>query len=97
MIWEPKPLRPMYNLPVNEEYRIKKDLTPMERQRRSDGSPITVSRPYDLKPADPKIYLGKGSLAEKLPPATSQTNTDPPQFCEHSFSELVKSYLNSDK
>lgn len=93
MIWSPKPLRPTYNLPENEDYSVKTSLTPMERQRISDGTPITVSRPGDLKPADPKIYLGKGSLAENLPPVAYKTNTDPPQFCEHNFSELVKAYL----
>lgn len=93
MIWAPKPLKPTYNLPTNEEYKIKKSYTPMEEQRRRDGSPMTVTRPWDLKPRDKKIII-KGSLAEKLPPATYKTDTDPPSFCPHDFSELVKNYLN---
>jgi hypothetical protein len=95
MIWEPRPLRNFHNLPENtEEYRVKKSITPIERQRKLDGTPITISGRSNLKPKEPSIII-KGSLAEKLPPATYKTDTDPPQFCEHSFSELVKSYLNS--
>lgn len=66
--WNPKPMRPQSDNPLFvmvESELVVKGLSPMQRQRLADGTPMTVSGPTALRPADPTLVL-KGSLVEKL-------------------------------
>lgn len=70
-----------------------RELSPIERQRRQDGTPITSGAPSSIKPEGAKLYLAKGSLMEKVPDMRFQpTKQDPPAF-DMSPNEIVKSYL----
>jgi hypothetical protein len=79
---------------MEDEVYVVKSRTPIERQRDEDGTPFTSSRP-GFKPADPELYLSKGSLAEKLGKAPTPAKADPPVYDAKALAELVKSYLNS--
>lgn len=91
--WAPKPLR-CFNFgmfPFEETPTVVKSLTPMQRQRELDGTPITVTPHTALRPPDPVLTLGglaKGSLAEKMGEKHGEAKADPedPLF-------VVKSYL----
>ena len=57
---DPDPLFKMVDEPV-----VAKSLTPLERQRRKDGSPITTGNPTSLRPPDTQIYLEGMSKSEE--------------------------------
>ena len=89
--WSPKPMRPeskeqLFEMDDTVEV-VKKSLTPMQRQRRKDGTPYTRGGATSLRPEGLALYLGddkvsKGSLDES---GTSEPVLDP--------TEVVKAYL----
>jgi hypothetical protein len=66
--WAPKPLvtaDPAGLFPVDDSYEVvKKGLTPMERQRRLDGTPHTKTGRTALRPEGPTLYLGSERLSK---------------------------------
>lgn len=93
--WSPKPLRGLNNLPVEGDVYVVKARTPLERQREQDGTQYSPLRQDGFKPADPELYISKGSLAEKLGNAPTPAKSDPPVYDVEALAKLVKSYLNS--
>jgi len=75
--WSPKPVRPEDPNPLfqmNEEYTVKKSLSPIEHQRLADGTPHTVPGPTRLHPGNvepvhesPELYLEQ--MEKSDPPA----------------------------
>ncbi len=95
MNWAPKPLRPNSENPLFEMVEaptVVKSLTPIQRQRLSDGTPHTVTASTALRPADPVLSLPstlvKGSLVEKYDERPKQPKQDPEDPMT-----VVKSYL----
>jgi len=84
-------LRPEFQnelFPMVEAPTVVKSLTPIERQRAEDGTQLTPMRPSALRPADPALYITKGSLVEKYaerPQLPKQQPEDP--------MTTVKSYI----
>lgn len=105
--WSPRPLRPASANPIFEMVEpepVIKGLSPMQRQRLEDGTPITRSGPTALRPADPMLVLrpelSKGSLAEKLEeknPKYGAPRQDPQEPLGVIKSYLEKAELTSAK
>lgn len=75
--WAPKPLRNLDTSGFVERPTVVKHLTPIERQRAEDGTPHTAMRPSALRPADPELYISKGSLVEKYAQRPQLPKQDP--------------------
>lgn len=91
--WNPKPRfdadpDPLFSM---EEGEVTiKSMSPIERQRAKDGSPVTATRRSALKAPDPKLTLKKGSMAGDIEDGRKAPNkTEPPI----SPSEVVKAFL----
>lgn len=90
--WSPKPTKVVPESPLfvwDDAPTIVKGLSPMERQRMEDGTHHTRTGPTNLRPADPELYISKGSLVEKYDERPKLPKQDPqdPMF-------VVKSYLD---
>jgi hypothetical protein len=68
---------------------ITKGLTPIEHQRRMDGTPHTITGRMAVQPADTKLYLSDDKISKAGPECSPKTP-------EHDPDEIVKAYLNSD-
>lgn len=93
--WNPKPLRPEPKDPLfkmEEAPTVVKALTPIQRQRQLDGTPVTVTGVLADRPADPRLTLdtklNKGSLVEKMDERPKQPKQDPQDPIS-----VVKSYM----
>lgn len=81
--WSPKPLRPEFQnelFPMVESPTVVKSMTPIERQREEDGTPMTAMRPSRLRPPDPeqpRLFINKGSLVEKYDERPKMPKQDP--------------------
>lgn len=82
--WSPKPLRPAAINPLFqmvESETVVKGLSPIQRQRKEDGTPLTRGARTSLRPADPELTLRddlvKGSIAEKFAKRPEQPKMDP--------------------
>lgn len=79
----PKPMRPEFKnelFPMVEAPTVVKSMTPMERQREVDGTPMTAMRPSRLHPPEaeqPGLYVTKGSLVEKYDERPKLPKQDP--------------------
>ena len=63
MIQRPKDPNPLFKM-VDEPV-VAKSLSPLQRQRQKDGSPITGGNPTSLRPPDTKLYLEGMSKSEE--------------------------------
>lgn len=75
--WAPRPLRNLDTSGFVELETVVKHLTPIERQREEDGTPHSAMRPSALRPADPALYITKGSLVDKYDNRPQQPKQDP--------------------
>jgi len=86
--YAPKPLRPEATNPLftmNDSYTVVKSfMTPIQRQRSLDGSPITTTPRTALRPEGERIYLG-GDHITKSVSCDEKPQPDP--------DEVMKSYL----
>ena len=91
--WNPKPLRPESNNSLfvleDENYKVVKSETAIQRQRRLDGTPHTKLRPSRLSAGHAPVYLesdklNKSSEKEK---ASSAPNVDPDAVVKAFLSE----------
>lgn len=90
--WNPKPKRPqdpnpLFKMDEREEYVVK-GLTPIERQRRADGTPHTTGNRTRLVPAE-SFYLEAEKLDKSQPPAPKKPSLDP--------DAVVKSFLEKSR
>lgn len=96
--WNPKPLRPQPKnplFPLVEGETIIKSETPIEVQRRKDGTPITRMGAMAVQPPDPVVFLKsdlikKGSLVEQYAPQHKEL----PKLSPEETLGVIKSYLN---
>jgi hypothetical protein len=88
--WNPKPLRPENKNPLfqmNEEWTVKKSLSPIEKQRLQDGTPHTAVRNQHMGPGKtpgidgPDLYVGE----------VSKSSASPRKYLEPD--DVVKSFL----
>lgn len=98
--WSPKPLRSVSHtnsiFQLVEPETTVKGISPIERQRREDGTPMTRTPPSALRPADPALSLkkdliNKGSMVERYDekyPRNDAPRLDPPEPLG-----VLKSYL----
>ncbi len=63
MIQRPKDPNPLFKM-VDEPV-VAKSLTPLQRQRHKDGTPITAGNPTSLHPPDIKLHLEGFSKSEE--------------------------------
>lgn len=66
----PKPLRmadPNPLFPMVDEGYVVKSLSPMERQRRLDGTQHTMMRPSTLEPKGIDLYLSGDKIDKSIP------------------------------
>jgi hypothetical protein len=101
--WSPKPLRPASANPIFEMVEpetVVKGLSPMQRQRLEDGTPITRQGPTALRPADPELVirpdLAKGSYAATLESKSPKYGAPPRQDPQEPLG-VIKSYLEKAK
>lgn len=98
--WSPKPLRSVSHtnslFQMVEPETTVKGLSPIERQRKEDGTPMTRTPPSALRPADPALSLksdliNKGSMVARYDekyPRNDAPRLDPPEPLG-----VLKSYL----
>lgn len=98
--WNPKPLRPEDPNPLfgmNEEFTVKGEPSPVEKQRIADGTPHTKGGPTRLRPglvaqddSGPELYLGKSVNS------ISDTDDEPEAHMDKSVDPdaVVKSFLS---
>ena len=88
MIKRPKDPNPLFKM--EDEKVIVKSLSPLQRQREKDGTPITRGNPTSLLPPDTELYLeglNKGSEenVEKAAPLDAEAVIK--AYLEHSEGE----------
>ena len=92
----PQPLRksdsdPLFN--EGDDGYVVKAVSPIERQRKLDGTPHTSSRPSAFKPKQTELYIGSDKISKaSLPDAKSvsaqmEDDVDP--------DEVVKAFMAS--
>lgn len=99
--WAPKPLNKQESNPIfkmHEPETVVKSLNPLERQRAKDGSPADAYCRGALRPADPSLYVQKGSLVQKVEEEdeggrSAPPKADPPVYNSDKVASIVKSYL----
>lgn len=89
--WSPKPLRPQDPNPLFQEskddtYTVK-GLSPIERQRRTDGTPYTVGGRTALRPEE-TFYLSDDKIDKAQPSAPAKT-LDPDAVVKSFFEKAV--------
>jgi len=96
--WHPQPLQksdPNGLFQVEDSVTVVKEVvTPMQRQRRLDGTPHTVGGRTALRPEGPKLELN--SLKKGLSPDPEQggvLDTSPKMFTTLNPDEVIKAYL----
>lgn len=99
--WSPKPVHRNQDSSMSkgfslveekEQEVVVKSLSALQKQRREDGTPMTVAPPTRLQPAEPSLVLRKGSLMEKKAAPMYDRKEEGP-----SPSEIVKAYLQYSK
>ena len=97
--WSPRPRREINTnglFPfVEEEAPVRKGLTPIERQRAEDGTPITRTPLSGLRPADTALFL-KGHEPVKKSIATKDDLKKQGLEGLSKAYEVVKAYLKHD-
>ena len=94
--WNPKPRRdkdPNPLFPVEEVPMVQKALSPIERQRANDGSPMTAVRPSALKAPDPQLTLKKGSHAGNIKEGRHDPVKSDPPITKVTPDDVVKAFL----
>ena len=69
---------------------VNKGLTPIQRQRRLDGTPHTVTGYQCDKPEDPVIYLGSDKISKSS--LNADDHKEKTSACDPD--EVIKAYLN---
>lgn len=90
--WSPKPLRPAQENPLFQESKdetyVVKGLSPIQRQRREDGTPHTVGGRTCLHPEE-TFYLSGEKIDKAQPEVPNDHKLDPDAVVKSFFEKAV--------
>lgn len=97
--WAPKPLRPasdqngLFQLD-NSVTVVNEAETPIQRQRRIDGTPHTVTGRLAHKPQGPELYLGDDKVKKSYSSSLTACDEDKKETLD--VDAVVKAYLEKE-